>query len=344
MSPPPAPRRARELEPLVHVLCALSLSGASTLLALWTLWPTAESNFEATAVYAMEPGTASKPVIPVSDPAVGARTPTRASVSHGPGGASPIQSAPNNSVFLGGDVVDGFGRQVPFAAIWIDLEPWQELAEADARGQFTAKLPKQWLEKSRSASTPLRIAARAAGYAPSQVLSLEHLPDERVRLMLPRGGAALRVETQDQAGLPLGGVRVSITPAPELHPHGSLQLNPMPTPPLTTDAWGLAHFEGLAPGPHRWRLEKPGYSSRAGRITLRAGELSVQQSELREDASLRGQLSMADGSPPGPARLCFPRSPFSTPSPPSRSPSGPSPWTCGMGAWRTFSWTRTRTR
>jgi hypothetical protein len=297
---PVAGRRLLEFEPLAHVLFALALSGASLLMAVWTLWPSSEQQGGTSFVHAAEthaaeleaPWNASLSLAEVhQSPRIEAQDPLP--------WASPLDSA-SPALRLRGTVVDEFWRPIPYAALWVDRSPWKQWAVSDAFGVFDVKVPKKWVEQLQSTTNSLRIAARSARYAPSRILSLSQVPSTSLQLVLAERGASLNLEFTDETGSPLQGVRVRLDSVPGADCSAlerQLESKRMPAPPTVSDNWGLARLEGLAPGPQEVVFERAGFSRRQGRITLLPGDVSTRIIVMKRSASLQGHLVRADGGP-----------------------------------------------
>ncbi len=305
-SPPLAGRSRHESVPLAHVLCALIISSASILLALWTFSADAPLPFAERTVHAEDSQgqlVSSRSAVPVGGLLV---SPMRIPGDAGSHGALKEVLPGTDPVYLHGKIVDSFRHPIPFATLWLDLAPWRVWAEADAKGNFNMPLPDELSRQLREASGSLRIAARAPKHSPSQVLTLDSPPRAELCFVLEQGAARLRLEVVDHAGLPLAGVLVNLAPAPgnpRLASSGVLNQEWMPTPPALTDAWGLLRLDGLAPGEQELRLELQGYSQRQGRLLLIKDEICGRVIELRRSAAVRGVLLRADGGPLGDATV-----------------------------------------
>jgi uncharacterized GH25 family protein len=184
-----------------------------------------------------------------------------------------------------GRVVDERGQGVPGARIWITTSDFWARVPLDLEEEA---LPTRWIEIERPVcdaqgrfvfeeleSGRIRLAARAAGFAPAYREDLEHLREHDVELpdiALARG-VAIVGEVLGVDGKPAAGVQVLIA-ADSLTRGGGLQVPGRGVPAGATDAHGRFRVDELAPGPFHILFLPEGLAlaELSGR-TDRAGEL-----------------------------------------------------------------------
>lgn len=215
-----------------------------------------------------------------------------------------------------GRIVDDAGRGVPGARVWVTTSQFWALVPLDLEEDA---LPTRWLKVERTVcdadgrfefaeleSGKLRLAARAAGFAPSYREDLETVRDRDLELpdVALRRGVVVAGEVLGVDGKPAAGVRVLIG-ADSLARGGGLQVPGRGVPAGTTDASGKFRVDELASGPFHLLFLADGaeLADLAGR-TERAGE--VQDGyvvRLVHGAEIAGRVVSAGGDLPAELRV-----------------------------------------
>lgn len=296
----PGPRGARRGlaapgrsgEPLLHAVLALVVSAACLLLAWWTLWPSGGADGLGGRTVLAAPGRVATPV-PVAGggarPGL-VRTPEEGSVA--------AVRPPRAPAELAGVVVDGWGRPVAGAEVWLDDGDWRLATHSGPDGRF------------RIEAEDGRLGARHAAHAPSLVLEIGRT-DGDARLVLGGPAASLELEAVDGTGLPLIGVEVRLDPPRDADGTGPLRVldgagrlrELTPAPLAITGPGGRALLQGLAPGRRTLRAELAGHSPLLAELQLVEGERGHRRLVLPSSARVEGVVRGPDGQPLTGARV-----------------------------------------
>ncbi|MCY3964967.1 MAG: carboxypeptidase regulatory-like domain-containing protein [Acidobacteria bacterium] len=167
------------------------------------------------------------------------------------------------AALLGGQVVDGAGRPVAGAALWIEptgrsggwsIGPGAWRATSAADGSFFIS--------GVASGHAYRLNAEADGYAPEAVAISAAPPGttrEPVRVVLTRGRLVRGVIT-DTHGAPIAGAEVALLPVAATG-YGGYSTNIAARRTSTTDARGAFEFAGTPPGRHELTASHPEHVS-----------------------------------------------------------------------------------
>lgn len=208
---------------------------------------------------------------------------------------------------VGGVVVDGSGRVVAGAEVWLS-EPsttlrGQAVATTDEAGRFSLACAGQFR----------CLSARAVGFAPSKPIPIVEREGERIelRLVLEIPGGEVRGRVTDDAGKPVSGARISIgepamgggqflrliAAAPE-DPSSASLMQLLAAPPLVLASDDAGEFmtasapRGAAVPVH---ADAPGFGVASRSITVPSGEpITIV---LQAAVTVRGTVTSADGAP-----------------------------------------------
>ncbi len=289
----PGPRGARRGlaapgrsgEPLLHAALALVVSTACLLLAWWTLWPSGDADGLGGRAVLAAPGRVAAPA-PVSAGLARpdrVRTPEEGSVAARP---------PREPAERAGVVVDGWGRPVAGAEVWLDDGDWRLATHTGPDGRFQVE------------AEGGRLGARHAAHAPSLVLEIGRT-DGDARLVLGGPAAGLEVEAVDGTGVPLIGVEIRLDPPRDADGTGPLRVldaagrlrELTPAPLAVTGPGGRALLQGLAPGRRTLRAELAGHSPLLTELRLLEGERGRRRLVLFSSARVEGVVRGPDGQP-----------------------------------------------
>ncbi|MFO1078348.1 MAG: carboxypeptidase-like regulatory domain-containing protein [Planctomycetota bacterium] len=204
-----------------------------------------------------------------------------------------LQIAPGLDV--AGRVVDGNGRAVPGAMIWLTRDrtgTWRSgrfAAVADAHGDFAL----------RDVPADQSVGAVAAGFCPSEFVDLEVIdtsgPRVWVLLQLLAPGGSLVVDVIDRSGQPVVGALCAVG---EVDPRvRTLTEDPRSPRASPTDASGRCVMAGMAPGAFPVEVMASGYAPWRGRVEIEVGRTSALHVELLDGASIVGTVRAVGGEP-----------------------------------------------
>lgn len=203
-----------------------------------------------------------------------------------------------------GRVVDGDGRPVEGAVVWINTGMTRssaiEVARSAADGSFSV----------RQVGGSCFVGARAQGHAPSPPHHVEHLVERargagsdpgsalELELVLPGAGARVRGTVRDPAGHPVAGARVRLGAQDffdSFGPNGAEG----PPPPLEvrTDEQGAYEGGGLAPGRVDVACLAPGFPARAASVEVGPGETGLLDLVLEDAGWVHGRVLDPAGRP-----------------------------------------------
>jgi RNA polymerase sigma-70 factor (ECF subfamily) len=209
-----------------------------------------------------------------------------------------VRFALAKGVDVEGQVVDGTGRAVPGAEIWLtngysDWQGGRVVARADAGGSF----------RLRSVPPQQSLGAIAQDRAPSELVDLELLDTTRspvrVELVLREegGGLAGRVLGPDGAGVPAAWVSVGATNRFNNMRAGGGFMETWSPRTAQTDAEGHFAFAGLPLGELAVQARAGGFPIWKGKTLVQARETAELSIELRPGAVVEGTVREADGRP-----------------------------------------------
>ncbi|HVS12220.1 MAG TPA: sigma-70 family RNA polymerase sigma factor [Planctomycetota bacterium] len=209
-----------------------------------------------------------------------------------------VRFALAKGVDVEGRVVDGTGRAVPGAEIWLtngysDWQGGRVVARADAGGAF----------RLRSVPPRQSLGAIAQDRAPSELVDLELLDTEwspvRVELVLHHegGGLAGRVLGPNGAGVPDAWVSVGATNRFNSMRAGGGFMETWSPRTARTDAGGHFAIAGLPLGELAVQARASGFPIWKGKALVQARETAQLSIELRPGAVIEGTVRDADGTP-----------------------------------------------
>ena len=206
-----------------------------------------------------------------------------------------------SGVRVSGTVVDGGGRAVPGAAIWLSRHNRGWLGggietHADEHGRFDL----------RSISRERSIGARAPGFVATGLHDLRDVVAEReITLVLKQHGATVTGVVMDPDGEPVGGATVAIgrtLPAAEIGDRGEIRQRPSPMLIQTDEAGRFRYTSAMGPETEV-AVMKRGFAVWRSSTPVDPSEPAHLEIHLRRGATLRGVVRGVDGAPAGGVKI-----------------------------------------
>lgn len=180
----------------------------------------------------------------------------RSEVQLSAGATQELELAIATGVDVTGVVVDGLGRPVPGAEIWLSRVS-RYLGDGWLAGDVVARASGDGMFFLPSVGPRQSVGAFAPGFAPALLSDLKEMswpeddPQVRLTLVLDREGALLEGRVVDELGAPVPGAWVAFGHAGmDDLPRADGRLGHGPTPrAMATDELGLFRADWLAPGP-----------------------------------------------------------------------------------------------
>lgn len=205
---------------------------------------------------------------------------------------------------VAGRVVDGLGRAVAGAELWISTGMTRSsgtgIGLSAADGSFLL----------RQLGEECFFGARAAGHAPTEVLFVGHLVDtvrrERgevpspleVLLTLPGPGARIEGRLLDPAGRPVAGARVRLGAQDFFDSYGPGGAAAPPPPiEVRTDAQGRFAGDGLAPGRVEAACLADGFAAATGAVQVGPDDVGWIELALEDPVWVLGRATDRSGAP-----------------------------------------------
>ncbi|MCP3915287.1 MAG: sigma-70 family RNA polymerase sigma factor [bacterium] len=219
-------------------------------------------------------------------------------------------------VVVEGTVVDGDGRPISGAAVWLanwhrDWRGGRLVAVSDAGGRFVL----------RDVCATQSLGATAAGYEPSDLVDLELVAmsesPRRVRLELLAGGAALSGRVLSSEGEAIQGARVAVGSNLAFDPTrvDGTSVERWAPRIATTDATGGFEFHGLAQGSQPLSILAAGFAEWRSVIDLVPASREFLEVDLQRGIRVHGVVRDEAGVPVAGAVVLVLDKPFQHPEP-----------------------------